>query len=150
MGKVNAGVCPKCGSTNTWIVYKRSRDGYATARAVCDECGFEDARLRGDGEDRELLVELAKKSFSTVYLGNGSAELDAVVDDISKLVQIICKLIPDCGNCPIHLAESRPDTLFDEGGFADVTRLGITCRCQYPDSCRSVLLKTQPGLQALA
>ena len=153
MGKVKAGICPKCKSQNTWVEFHRMRGenlGKVRAKAVCGDCGFEDTQLRGD--DEQMVIEIAKKSFLTVYLDEKGAEADGLpsVDelaaDISALIRIICRDHPDCCECPIHQPDKEPGSLFSEGGFFVATKMAISCRDQDLESCMSRLVKKYPNI----
>ena len=156
MGTVTKnGVCPKCGSLDTDIVLKRrpkpigGLEGVTyEARGICRSCGFEDMRLRG--EDADIVTEIARKSFSTVYVGDSNADglptIQQLSKDISTLIGIICVGHNDCYACPMHQTDAKAEYVSDEGYFVQNSEIGLTCRCQYPDSCEKTIRQQYPGL----
>lgn len=161
MTSAKAGACPKCGSTNTEIILLRGpktdepgtyKDyGYTTvAYGLCHHCGFEDMRLRG--ADYEMVLEQARRSFSTVYVNEDEAVdglpiVSEIAHDISVLMREMCILALSCEGCPLHSSHmDTPEEVSDEGYFAENSRMGLSCAAQDFSHALRQLRKMYPAL----
>ena len=143
-----AGACPKCGSTNTEIIVRSGDE--TVAHGICHGCGFEDMRLRGD--DSDMVIEQARRSFSTVYISDGDnvdglPSVDVLAHDMALLMKIICSRSDSCETCPLHAKyDEEPEDFVDEGYFVVNSALGFSCVAQDRVSCSKRLMKLFPGL----
>lgn len=152
---VKAGICPKCGSTNTEVVLltnHKDRDGNGgsnIAYAICRACGFQDQNLRGD--DPDILVAVARKAFSTEYVRDGRKSdglpmVDEVAGDIQKLIRIVCAMNDRCERCPMHGSPGTPENITDEGWMLANGKLGLQCSDQDYGTLRRKLMRDYPML----
>ena len=144
-GHVAGGACPHCGSVDTEIVV----DGNS-AYGRCKSCGFYDQRITAESDaDLELVVQLAKQTFSQVVVGDADTSMPTVSElahDISHLMRIVCRSF-ECTNCPLHEAEKGSDPgEYDEGGFESRSKLKVMCQDQVESRCFATIAKNYPAL----
>lgn len=155
MGEVaKAGVCPKCGGTDTCVDVRRKGKGVKPQQYVafgrCHSCGYDDLKYFGD--DVDLLTHVAGSSFSTVYVGDsdnveGVPSLDVIASEFAMLAKALCLHIEDCCKCPLHEPVDPPVKQGDEGYVKVNSKIGLSCRSQQVDDCYKDLGRKFPGLK---